>query len=188
MQLNGAVNALPHSVPAVQNSSEPLSRRRPLAPFPPLRIPIYYLHEVSQWIMCLSGEADENDSAIEGDFRTHEVGPCRLCAQQGACHGIARICGGHSMARGSIGGAMRRHAAERRDVCAYRSAVTMLRLSPSRRRPLGNCCSRVRGSCLHCMGILPEGLALRNPGILPQRHMRRVLRVSMGPSLCRHAA
>ena len=61
--------------------------------------------------MRLSGEADEDDSAIEGDFRAHEVGPCRLCAQQGACHGIARVCSGRSMARGSIGGAMRRHAA-----------------------------------------------------------------------------
>ena len=188
MQLNSAVNALPRSVPAVQNSSEPLSRRRPLAPFLPLRIPIYYLHGVSQQAAYLSGEADKDDSAIEGNIRAHEVGPCRLCTQQSACHGIARICGRYSMARGSIGGAMRRHAAERRDVCACRSAVTMQRLSPPRRQHLGNCRSRVCGSCLHCMGILPEGLALRNPGILPQRHMRRVLRVSMGPSLCRHAA
>ena len=188
MQLNGVVNALPHSVPAVQNSSGPLSRRRPLTPFLPLRIPIYYLHGVSQQAAHLSGEADEDDSAIEGDFRTHEVGPCGLCAQQGARHGVARVCSGRSMARGSIGGAMRLHAAERRGVRACRSDVTMPQLSPSRRRPLGNCCSRVCGSCLHCMGILPGGLALRNPGIRAQRHMRRVLRVGMGPSLRRHAA
>ena len=75
------------------------------------RIPIHYLHGVSQQAAYLSGEADGSDSAIEGDFRTHEVGPCRLCAQQGACHGITCICGRHSMAHGSIGGAMRRHAA-----------------------------------------------------------------------------
>ena len=138
--------------------------------------------------MCLNGEADENDSAIEGDFRAHEVGPCGLRAQQGACHGIARICGRHSMVRGSIVGAMRLHAAERRDVRAHRSAVTMSQLSPPRRRPLDDCCGRVRGGCLHCMGILPGGLALRNPGIRAQRHMRGILRVSMGPPLCRHAA
>ena len=87
-----------------------------MTPFPPLRIPIYCLHGVSQQTVHLSGEADENDSAIEGDFRAHEVGPCGLCAQQGACHGIARICGRHSVARGRIVGAMCRHVAERRGV------------------------------------------------------------------------
>ena len=188
MQLNGVADALPHSVPAVQNSSEPLSRRKPLAPFPPLRIPIYYLHGVSQQAAHLSGEADGNDSAIEGNIRAHEVGPCGLCAQQGACHGVARVCSGRSMARGSVGGVMRRHAAERRGVRADRCDVTMPQLSPSRRRLLGNCCNRVCGSCLHCMGMLSGGLALRNPGIRAQRHMRRVLRVGMGPSLRRHAA
>ena len=152
------------------------------------RIPIYYLHGVSQQAAHLIGEADKDDSAIEGNFRAHEVGPCGLCAQQGACHGVARICGRHGMARGSIGGAMRRHAAERRGVCAHRSAVAVLQLSPPQRRPLGNCRGGVCGGCLYCMGMLPGGLALRNPGIRAQRHMRRVLRVGMGPSLRRHAA
>ena len=188
MQLNGVVNALPHSVPVVQNSYGPLSRRRPLTPFLSLRIPIYYLHGVSQQAAHLSGEADKDDSAIEGNIRAHEVGPCGLCAQQGAYHGVARVCSGRSMACGSIVGAMRRHAAERRGACAYRCDVTMPQLSPSRCRPLGNCCSRVCGSCLHCMGMLSGGLALCNPGIRAQRHMCRVLRVGMGPSLRRHAA
>ena len=188
MHLNGVADDLPRSVPAVQNSSEPLSRRKPLAPFLPLRIPIYYPHGALQQAAHLSGEADGNDSAIEGNIRAHEVGPCGLCAQQGACHGVARICGRRSMARGSIGGAMRLHAAERCGVRAYRCDVTIPQLSPPRPQPLGNCRSRVRGSCLHRMGVLSEGLALRNPGIRTQRHMRRVLRVSMGPSLCRYAA